>query len=382
MPAIKVLGAFLKKRFDIDWVLILAVLPIVGTGLITMNSFTGETPFFERQLIWLGISFFVFFVLSAIDWRFLRRTDVVVALFTLSCFTLLFLLGAGTVVKGAKSWFNFGSFSFQPVEPIKLVLILLLAKYFSRRHIEIAHIRHILVSGFYALVIFLLVFLQPDLGSAVIIFLIWLGMTLISGLSKKHLLAVLSVGILCFSVLWFYVFEDYQKNRVLTFIHPLTDVRGAGYNANQSTIAVGSGEFFGKGVGYGTQSRLKFLPEYETDFIFAAFAEEWGFVGVLILFALYGILIWRVLLNSLYGAGNFETLFGVGLAVFFISHFIIHVGMNIGVLPVTGISIPFMSYGGTNLLTSFVGLGILMGMRRYRRTVNQEIGRNEIPGIR
>ena len=382
MPAIKVLGAFLKKRFDIDWVLILAVLPIVGTGLITMNSFTGETPFFERQLIWLCISFFVFFVLSAIDWRFLRRTDVVVALFTLSCFTLLFLLGAGTVVKGAKSWFNFGSFSFQPVEPIKLVLILLLAKYFSRRHIEIAHIRHILVSGFYALVIFLLVFLQPDLGSAVIIFLIWLGMTLISGLSKKHLLAVLSVGILCFSVLWFYVFEDYQKNRVLTFIHPLTDVRGAGYNANQSTIAVGSGEFFGKGVGYGTQSRLKFLPEYETDFIFAAFAEEWGFVGVLILFALYGILIWRVLLNSLYGAGNFETLFGVGLAVFFISHFIIHVGMNIGVLPVTGISIPFMSYGGTNLLTSFVGLGILMGMRRYRRTVNQEIGRNEIPGIR
>src|SRR3989344_3700793 len=146
MPAIKVLGAFLKKRFDIDWVLILAVLPIVGTGLITMNSFTGETPFFERQLIWLCISFFVFFVLSAIDWRFLRRTDVVVALFTLSCFTLLFLLGAGTVVKGAKSWFNFGSFSFQPVEPIKLVLILLLAKYFSRRHIEIAHIRHILVA--------------------------------------------------------------------------------------------------------------------------------------------------------------------------------------------------------------------------------------------
>ncbi len=395
-------------RSSIDWILFLALIPILAAGLVTMYSFgdgardcpqeqtmgeatdsgslceastTGGTTHFSKQVVWILISFAVFFLCSFIDWRFLRRTNILFGLF-LSCVALLTLLFlTGKIVKGAQSWFDFGSFSFQPVELVKLVLILILAKYFSRRHIEIAHIRHILVSAVYALVLFLLVLLQPDFGGALVIFSIWLGMVFLSGISKKHLFAVFLVAFLSGVMLWTSVFEPYQKQRLITFLNPLTDISGSGYNAYQSMIAVGSGELFGKGVGYGTQSRLQFLPEYETDFIFAAFAEEWGFGGVLILFIFYGVIIWRILLNSLHGLSNFEILYGLGLCIFIVSHFIIHVGMNLGLLPVTGLSLPFMSYGGTYMVTLFLGLGILMGMRRYRRTAHKEEMQNEFVGV-
>ncbi len=341
-------------------------------GLVTMNSFSSETLFFERQIIWLVVSVVSFFVASGIDWRFLRRTGVVVTLFGLSIGVLLLLMGLGTVVKGAQSWFAFGAFSVQPSDPIKLVLIVVLAKYFTRRHIEIRNVRHILLSALYTFIIFVLVFLQPDFGSAIIIASIWFGMVLVSGISKKHLAAVFLIGVTAFGGLWLFVFQDYQKARIVSFLQPYADIQGTGYNAYQSTVAVGSGQLMGKGVGYGTQSKLEFLPEYETDFIFAAFAEEWGFVGAMLLFVVYGVLLWRIVVNSMYGATNFETLFGLGIAVLFMSHIVIHVGMNIGLLPVTGTTIPFMSYGGSHVLTEFVGLGILNGMRRYRRTVRKD----------
>jgi rod shape determining protein RodA len=181
--------------------------------------------------------------------------------------------------------------------------------------------------------------------------------------------------------LWAFVFAPYQKARILTFIHPLTDTTGAGYNALQSTIAVGSGGLFGKGIGYGTQSRLEFLPEYETDFIFAAFAEEWGFVGVVLLFFLFGVVFWRILLNAMRGSTNFEILYGLGVAIMFMSHFIVHVGMNIGLLPVTGTTVPFLSYGGSHLFTEFLSLGILVGMRKYQRVFHKDDTKNEFLGI-
>jgi rod shape determining protein RodA len=281
---------------------------------------------------------------------------------------------------GAKSWFNFGAFSFQPSDMMKLVLILILAKYFSRRHVEIRNIKHIFISALYAIVPFLLVFLQPDFGSAMIIFFIWFGMTLVSGIGKKHLLIVVGLGVISFALLWGFVFKDYQKARIATFVNPLADVQGSGYNVYQSTIAVGSGKILGKGVGFGTQSRLKFLPEYQTDFIFAAYAEEWGFAGVLLLFVLLGLILWRILRTAMLGATNFEILFGTGLAIYLVSHMIINIGMNIGLMPVTGITMPFMSYGGSHLITEFIGLGILMGMRRYSRVAHRDDMRNEFLG--
>lgn len=372
----------LKNIFkNVDWVLYLSVLCISLAGLFTMNSFSGQSAFFDRQIIWIIISSVVFFSASLVDWSFLKSSRVIVSLFAFSSILLFLLFVAGKVTKGAQSWFDFGAFSFQPVDPVKIVIVLLLAKYFSRRHIEIANIRHILVSGAYVFTIFLLVLLQPDFGSAIIIFFVWLGMVLVSGISKKHLLAVFLIGAVAFGGLWLFTFKPYQKARIMTFLNPLTDIRGTGYNAYQSTIAVGSGQIFGKGIGYGTQSKLQFLPEYQTDFIFAAFAEEWGFFGVTLLLILYGVVFWRMLRVSFQGGSNFEILFGLGLVILFLTHSIIHIGMNIGLLPVTGNTLPFMSYGGSHLLAEFLGLGILMGLRKNSRSVHKSITNNELVGV-
>ncbi len=378
----------LKNIFrNIDWILFGSVVLVSLAGLITMNSFQFKEGgivknlFFERQTIWLVVSIIVFLLASVINWTFLKNTRIIVILFILSIILLLLLFVFGSIYKGAKSWFDLGFLSFQPTDPIKLILILILAKYFSRRHIEIANIRHILVSGFYAFVIFSLIFLQPDFGSAIIIFFLWLGMVLVSGISKKHLLAVFLVGLFSFGALWFFVFAPYQKDRIKNFLNPLTDIRGSGYNSYQSIIAIGSGQLLGKGIGYGTQSKLQFLPEYQTDFIFSAFAEEWGFAGVMLLFMVYGIIFWRMLKISFRGGSNFEILFGIGLFIFFFIHSFIHIGMNIGLLPVTGNTLPFMSYGGSHLLTEFLGLGILMGMKKSSRTVHPDVASNEMVGV-
>ena len=369
------------SNLNIDWVLFFSVMIISFLGLLTMSSFVSNDPFLEKQIIWLVISVVVFFILSFIDYRFLNKTNVVVSIYFISLILLFALFIIGHTAKGAESWFRIGGLSFQPSDPIKLVLIILLAKYFSRRHVEIANLKHILVSGFYALSIFTLVFFQPDFGSALIIFFIWLGMILVSGVSKKHLFMVFVFGAVVFSIMWVYALKDYQKKRVMNFINPLADIRGSGYNAYQSTIAIGSGQILGKGIGYGTQSKLKFLPEYRSDFIFSTFAEEWGLVGVVLLFTIFGIFIWRIISNAYYGATNFEILFGLGLAILFMSHFFVNVGMSMGLMPVTGITFPFMSYGGTNLLSSFTGLGILMGMRRYRRDAHKDTIKNEFLGL-
>ena len=376
---------FLQRFSYVDWILVGATIPLLCAGLVTMNSFGSDIGaalphFFIRQVIWIVISFGIFFGLSSTDFHFLRKTWVSVTLLAVSCLSLSLLFVIGHISRGAASWFSFGLFSLQPSDFVKLALIIILAKYFSRRHIEIANIRHILVSGFYAFLIFSLVLIQPALGSAIIIFFIWLGMVLVSGISKKHLAIMFAIGIMVFSFLWHFGIKQYQKDRILNFIHPLTDIQGTGYNAYQSTIAVGSGGLTGKGVGYGTQSRLRFLPEYQTDFIFAAFAEEWGLIGSALLFFLFGVIIWRIIRTALAGQTNFEILFGAGVAILITVQFIVNVGMNIQLLPVTGTTLPFVSYGGSHLVTEFVALGILMGMRRYSRAAHKDVVKNEFIG--
>jgi rod shape determining protein RodA len=293
----------------------------------------------------------------------------------------LILIIIGHISHGHKSWFNFGFFSFQPVDVMKLVLILVLAKYFSRRHVEIRDIKHIFISGFYALVPLVLVLFQPDFGSAMIVLFIWLGMVSVSGISKLHLFLVLLSGAVIFTSLWFFAFAPYQKARIYNFVNPLADIHKTGYNVFQSTIAIGSGQLLGKGLGFGTQSRLKFLPVPQSDFIFAAFAEEWGFVGCALILLFYALIIWRILRLASLGGSNFEILFGLGLAIFLMSHIFVNIGMNLGLMPVTGIPLPFMSYGGSHLLTEFAGLGILMSMRKYGRVLHKDDTTNEFFGV-
>lgn len=372
----------------IDWPLLSASLILSLFGLVTMFSFSAENSFFEHQIVWLAVSLGVFILASFVDYRFLRQSWPVAALYGLSILSLILVFIFGTVTKGAQSRFDLGFFAVQPADIVTLVLIIVLAKYFARRHIDIAQFRHIIVSGVYALVPFLLLVLQPDLGSALILGFVWLGMVLVSGISKKHLTLVFVTAALTFAGLWYapihHLFNteepflhEYQKQRVLTFLNPLADIQGTGYNAYQSVVAVGSGGLTGKGIGYGTQSKLRFLPEYQTDFIFAAFAEEWGLLGVVILFALYLLVVWRIMAIAFSGGSNFETLFAIGFACFIIAHFVVHVGINIGLLPVTGTTIPFMSYGGSHLIVEYLGLGMLMGMRRYSRIGRSETAREE-----
>lgn len=374
----------IKKIFHrFDWLLFFFVLPIVSFGLITMKSFSSienSDNFFNKQIIWIIISIIVFIIFSYIDFSFLKQTGVLIILFLSFSAILLFLFILGSVSYGAKSWFDFGGISLQPVDMMKLVLILVLAKYFSRRHVEIKNFKHIFISGFYALIPFILVFLQPDFGSAMVIFFIWLGMVLVSGISKTHLFLVFGSAVLIFLTCWFFVFAPYQKDRISNFFNPLSNIHGSGYNAMQSTIAVGSGQVFGKGVGFGSQSRLKFLPIPQSDFIFAAYSEEWGFIGSITILLLFCLVIGRILYFAFYGASNFETLFALGIAIYFISHILINVGMNIGIMPITGLPLPFMSYGGSHLLTEFVSLGILVSMHRNRRKAHREDMQNEFLG--
>lgn len=356
----------LFKGFDIyltAGVLILSLL-----GLVTMYSYQGDNGYFNRQILWIIGALVVMFLALIPDYRFLRVGNTTFLLYLFFVFLLVLVLFIGEVTLGAQSRFNLGFFSLQPADPAKLVLIIVLAKYFSKRHELIGDFRHIIISGLYTLVFFGLVFIQPDFGSAIILFFIWFGMVIVSGIKLKHLAIVFVLGALAFGGMWQFAFQDYQKARIMTFLDPLSDIQGSGYNAYQSTIAVGSGQLLGKGIGYGTQSKLQFLPEYETDFIFAAFAEEWGLFGVVMLFALFGLVIWRLLHHAINAATNFERLFATGVAILLVSHFFVHIGMNIGLLPVTGTTVPFLSYGGTHLMTEFLGVGIVMAMSRYSAT--------------
>jgi rod shape determining protein RodA len=361
--------------------ILVGFVPLLLAGLFTISTFGAENDRFGKQLIFIALALVVFSIFSSFEYRFLRRSDVVTYLYGSSLFLLLLLFPFGQTVKGARSWFDFGFFSFQPSDVAKIALIIVLAKYFSRRHVEIAHFKHIIVSGLYALVPFTLILLQPDFGNAIIIFFIWLGMVFVSGISKKHVASVFALGIMAVSLMWLFVFAPYQKDRIANFFNPLADVRGSGYNANQALIAVGSGQLLGKGVGFGTQSRLNFLPEYQTDFVFAAFAEEWGFVGVLLLFTAILFLLLQISRFALLGATNFETLFAFGIVVFFSTHFIINIGMNMGIMPVTGITLPFMSYGGSHILIEAAALGMLVGMYRYGRVVHRSSMNNEFLGL-
>ena len=345
-----------------DWILLLCIISVALLGIITIKPFgSGENGyFFSRQIIWLSAGLIVFFAALTIDWNFLKTNGIF--LFFLYLFLLallLILIFTASSIKGAASWYRVYSLSIEPVELMKVALVLLFAKYFSKRHVEIARFFHIFVSGTYALLPISLVLVQPDFGSAMVLGALWLGMALAGGIKIKHLLFLFLLGILAFAVLWIFIFAPYQKDRIISFLYPESDIRGSGYHALQSMIAVGSGEIFGKGIGYGTQSRLEFLPENETDFIFASFAEEWGFFGVIILFFFFSVILWRILRTGIYAESNFEKLYAAGLAVLLFFQSLIHIGMNVGILPITGLGFPFLSYGGSSMLSLFLAIGIL-----------------------
>jgi len=363
-----------------DWTILFPALTLSLVGILTMSAFGQGASLAPRQVLWLSISVGVYLALSAFDMRFIRRTSVVMALYVTALTLLALLLVVADPVMGARAWFSFGSISFQPADLAKLALIVLLAKYLSRRHVEIGDFRHIIVSGLYALALVALIVVEPDMGNAIIFSTLWFGMMLVSGISKKHLALLGIAGLLVASVLWFEGLKPYQRTRIISFVNPASDIRGSGYNAYQAKIAVGSGELFGKGVGYGTQSKLRFLPEYQTDFIFAAYAEEWGFVGVVLLLGVYALLFTRLAQIARAAATNFDAFFTLGVLILFAAHVAIHAGISLGLLPVTGTTIPFMSSGGSHLMLEFAALGIVTSLARHGRGATRDISAHEYLG--
>jgi rod shape determining protein RodA len=362
------------------WPLLATACTIALLGVLTMSPFNGSDSLAPRQLIWIAVGVIVYSACAMIDMRFIRRTQVIIAGYVTAIVLLALLLVLGHTIMGAKSWFDFGVFAFQPADFAKIVLIALLAKYFSRRHMEMGNFTHIVISALYASAIILLVLVQPDLGTAVILMTVWFGLVLVSGIPLRHLATVSVIGLVLAAGLWSFGLKEHQRQRIMTFINPAADIRGTGYNAYQATVASGSGQLWGKGIGYGTQSKLRFLPEYQTDFIFAAFAEEWGFAGVILLLLLYGFLLFQLLSIARRSATNFDALFTIGVLILFLAHTGFHAGINLGVLPVTGTTIPFMSSGGSHVVMEFAALGIIASLAQQGRSVPREAAMREYEG--
>ena len=365
MKVVNISKAIGLKAADLGW--LLPPILIVLAGMITFNEIGQVNDFFTRQVIWLLLGLIVYFITSRYDHRPLRRQGVLLSLYGIIIGVLGLLFVLGSAFQGAQSWFDVGLFAIQPADPAKLVIILILAKYFSRRHVEIAAFRHLVVSFLYVVPIVVLLALQPDFGSAMVVVAIWLLMLLISGIPWQRLLLLAGIASALLLLAWNFVFLDYQKDRIQTFFDPYADISGSGYNVYQSLVAVSAGGWIGRGVGEGTQSRLDFLPESETDFVFAAFVEEWGILGAILLFSLYTIIIWRLLLKARTAESNFERLYLLGFASLILIHFLLHISINLGLLPATGITLSFMSYGGSHLITMFGGLGLAASMSQRTR---------------
>ena len=335
-------------------------------GALNLLGIAGSgSLLFKKQIIFIVIGLFLMIALSFFNYRYLKNYSLPVLGFYFISVFLLILPFYSRSVRGTNSWIIFGNLTFEPVELAKLMLVVLMAKYFSQRHIHINDFRHIIVAGIYFSLPFAVIFLQPDLGSSMIFLAIWLGMLLAAGINKRHLFLIISVGVIVGYSAWLFILQPYQKTRLTSFLNPYNDPKGSGYNIIQSKIAIGSGYIFGNGFGKGSQSNYGFLPEPHNDFAFAAFAEQFGFAGISVVMALVLVIISRILYIGSRTISNFGKLFSVGLTVFIGSHVFISAGVNVGLLPVTGLSFPFLSYGGSNLISLMIGLGTLQSIKRY-----------------
>jgi len=267
----------------------------------------------------------------------------------------------GTTVRGTTGWIGVGAFNLQPVEITKLIMIVFLASFLSKKKTHLSVIVRTVASIILTAIPVFLILKQPDFGSAAIVMGIWLGMLFVSGITKKVFFGLMLIGILTASSGWF-VLKDYQKERLINFVSPENDPMGSGYNVIQSTVAVGSGGVWGKGLGHGSQSQLNFLPEKHTDFIFAVFAEELGFVGAFAILILFGILIYRIKEAARLSRDNFGYLLAVGIAMMLFLQILVNVGMNIGVAPVAGVPLPLLSYGGSSMIAILASLGIVQSI--------------------
>ncbi|MEK6694626.1 MAG: rod shape-determining protein RodA [Nitrospirota bacterium] len=360
---------------NFEWRFVLVAMGILAVGVISIYSVApgpapgGQAPLYAKQLAWILIGTLAFLAAIAIDYHKLARHAYI--LYALMLIVLALVLVMGKSSRGAQRWFSLGPIAFQPSEVAKLVLVLVLAKYFADVQ-RSGWVQRVIVPGLLTLPGLLLILKQPDLGTAMSFTFICVSMVLVSGLHAK----ALGMGVLFTSMLFPFAWEliwtslhDYQRERILTFWDPMIDPAGKGYHALQARIAIGAGGLLGKGLDEATQSRLKFLPEGHTDFVFAVFAEQWGFIGVLVLFLLFATLIFLASEIAFKARDPLGLLLAAGILSMLGFCLMVNVGMTMGIFPIVGIPLPLMSYGGTTTVTSMAALGLLLNVKRRRLTL-------------
>lgn len=336
---------------------------LLGVGLLALYSISvsekisaGEMTFFGKQLAAFAVGIIVMFVFSLVDYHNFKSHSKII--YFLMIVVLLLVLVKGSLVRGTTGWISIGFFNFQPVEMAKVLLILSLASFITKSKAMLSEITRLVASFFITGVVILLVLLQPDFGSALVLMAILITMLFLSGIEWKYLAVIFCLGLFSLIVIWF-LLADYQKNRIINFINPENDPKGSGYNVIQSMVAVGSGGLTGKGLGHGSQSQLNFLPENHTDFIFAVIVEEFGVLGSGVVIILLVIIFYRLKKIAQIAMDNLGYLIVAGSMAMFFVQVVVNIGMNIGVMPVTGIPLIFLSYGGSSLVVSFMTIGIV-----------------------
>jgi rod shape determining protein RodA len=356
------------KHFDLPLLIVSGLLLLVGLSVLYATSLSGNTmEIFYRQAVFAAVGLILFFLFASYNYHRLAKANRFVYLGLL--FALAYLLIFGDPIRGSARWIDFGFFRFQPAEFAKIVVVLGLGRWLYLRRGQINSWRNIGITFLYAGMPAVLIAREPDLGSAVIIIAIWLGMLLVSPMRKRFILIFILIAIVFAGVAWKYILHDYQRQRIEVFADPDKDPQGRGYNVRQAIIAVGSGEWFGRGLGRGLQSQLKFLPERQTDFIFASAAEEIGLVGCAALLILYYLLFARMIKIMRFARDDLAMYITAGILFLMLAQVLINIGMNIGLLPVTGIPLPFLSYGGSSLLVTLIAMGIVQNVARQSRAL-------------
>ncbi len=350
--------------------LFVVMLLVQALGLAVLYATSLSNPsmtIFWKQLLFASVGLILFFVFAFYNYHSLSKMNRIA--YPVIIIVLIYVLFFARDIRGSSRWIDFGFFQLQPAEFAKVILVIVLARWFGLRQALVNSWKHMLMTLVMTAIPFVLVLLEPDLGSSLVLASVWGGMILLSPISKKYIIALLVSFLIISGFSWEFLLHDYQRLRVEVFLNPDLDPKGKGYNVKQATIAVGSGQLFGRGLGKGLQSQLKFLPERQTDFVFASAAEEIGYFGSSVLLGFYIFMIYRlytIMQKSKDYLGRYLTM-GV-LCVFFVQ-IIINIGMNMGIMPVTGIPLPFMSYGGSALLVSYICLGIVQNVVMQSRSL-------------
>jgi rod shape determining protein RodA len=355
---------------NFDWTLFALVLSICAIGIINIYStgfslMNNQAPLYIKQLQWIIFGMFLMVMIFLIDYHAINHAAYVI--YAISLLALIFVALFGHIANGAQRWINFGFFLFQPSELMKVSIIIALARYFEdHKSNEPYLLRELFVPFLMVMVPCLLILRQPDLGTALMIVIVSASMILFIGMNWRSMAIALTTVLVMLPVAWHFL-KDYQKDRLLTFLSPESDPLGTGYHIIQSMIAIGSGGFLGKGFLKGSQTQLKFLPEQQTDFVFSVFAEEWGFAGGFVLVALFMALIIWGLKIALLSKDLLGTMLAFGITALIAWQMVINMGMVLGLLPVVGIPMPFLSYGGSAMASLLAAIGLLMNVsvRRF-----------------